>query len=244
MATEDDAIQPGLGTQAVTGALAAAAGARLGGVLGAAAGAGATPYLVALVDNVRDEWRRDQREHIAKMAEAAAEAAGYSPEELGQQMGRSRRTRLLTATAAEAASKTAWPPKVIALGKALAAGLIAEDHTRIDTEQLALLAMAGMERPHVAVLDLIVHYWPYWLDWDDPPSLKGVEPVVSGQLGPTGWPLAAIAQARPQLAPAVISVMGLFQMHGLVLEARDRWHPTPLAKKVLTYYEQAGAETS
>jgi hypothetical protein len=69
--------EPGIGKQAVVAAVAAGIGAQLGGTLGAAAGAGMTPYLTALVDNVLDEWRRDQRENIADMAETAAIAAGF-----------------------------------------------------------------------------------------------------------------------------------------------------------------------
>ena len=245
--TEDDGTQPGLGTQAVTGGLAAAAGMRLGGTLGAAAGAAMTPYLVALVDNIRDEWRCDQRENIAIMAEAAAGAADYSPEELGEQMGRSPRTRLLTATAAEAASKTAWAPKVIALGKALAAGLIVEDDTQIDTEQFALGAMAGMERPHVALLDLLVHYWPVRARTSrDIDPLEEVKPLVKGQRRPCGWRLSDILQARRQLAPVLVSVLGMFQMHGLAMEGNGEygWFGTELGEKVLSYYEQAGAQAS
>ena len=71
-------------------AVAGGVGARLGGTLGAAAGAGMTPYLAALVENVRDEWRRDQRENIGNMAETTATTAGFTPEELGMQMGRSQ----------------------------------------------------------------------------------------------------------------------------------------------------------
>jgi hypothetical protein len=123
--------EPGIGKQAVVAAVAAGIGAQLGGTLGAAVGAGMTPYLTALVDNVLDEWRRDQRDNIADMAETAATTAGFSPEELGERMGRSQRTRLLTATAAESAAKTAWPHKVRALGRVLADGLIADDRVTV-----------------------------------------------------------------------------------------------------------------
>lgn len=154
----DEQGESGIGKQAVTAAVAAAIGERLGGPLGAAVGAGMTPYLDALVDNVLNEWRRDQRDNVAEMAETAAITAGVNPQELGERMGQSQRTRLLTATAAESAAKTAWPPKVRALGRVLADGLIADDEAKIDMVQLALTAMTELERPHVMVLDLIANY--------------------------------------------------------------------------------------
>lgn len=239
MATEGEGQQePGLGTQAATAALAAAAGMRLGGVLGAAAGAGMTPYLVALVDNVRGEWQRDQRKNIADMAEAAAAAAGYSPEELGEQIGLSPRTRLLTATAAESAAKTAWPPKVIALGKVLAAGLIADDDAQIDMAQLALAAMTDMERPHVVLLDLLVHCWAA-TEHEDPATgewVVDIRPRSRPEEG--GWSPQAIAVARPQLGPVLASLIGMIQMHGLAAQ-ESNWKATDLGVQVLDYYNEA-----
>ncbi len=81
MATDgEEQCEPGIGKQAVTAAVAAGIGVRLGGPLGAVAGAGMTPYLTALVENVVDEWRRDQRDNIAAMAQTAATTAGFTPE--------------------------------------------------------------------------------------------------------------------------------------------------------------------
>src|SRR6266704_599496 len=144
-ADDDEQRDSGLGKEAVAAALTTAIGARLGGTLGAVAGAGMTPYLADLIDKVRDEWRRDQRANTADMAATAATTAGLSPEEFGDRIGRSSMTRLLTATAAESAAKTAWPPKVRALGRVLADGLIADDEAKIDMVQLAMTAMIDLE---------------------------------------------------------------------------------------------------
>lgn len=105
------------------------------------------------------EFRHDQQRRISQMADAAGEASGRTSEALGQLMGSSEQTRLLTATAAEAAAKTAWPPKVIAIGRPLAAGLIAADDARIDTEPLVMAALADIEVPR-PLLDLLVGHWP------------------------------------------------------------------------------------
>ena len=112
-----------------------------------------------MAEKMRDAWRRDQRYNVAVMAAAAAIEAGWSAEDLGDRMARTATARMLTGLAAEAAAKTAWPPKVIALGRILADGLTAADD-KIDLPQYALVAMADMERLHVALLDLLVKYEP------------------------------------------------------------------------------------
>lgn len=64
---------------------------------------------------------------------------------------------MLYGMAAEAAAKTAWPPKVIALGRVLAQGLLG-DGDEIDLVQYALAAMTEMERIHVELLELPVRF--------------------------------------------------------------------------------------
>ena len=257
MATDgDEQREPGIGEQAVTAAVAAGIGVRLGGPLGAVAGAGMTPYLTALVGNVVDEWRRDQRDNIADMAQTAATTAGFTPEELGNRMGRSQRTRLLTATAAESAAKTAWPHRVRALGRVLADGLIADDEAQIDIVQLALTAMTDLERPHVMVLDLLFNYGVVNVE-EDPTrgipfrfavkSAKDVDREVD--VGDPNWIPdwrdREILIARPQLEQAYLSIMATLQRHALIAQNRYRtnaWATTGLGDRVLSYYIEASAE--
>ena len=237
--------EPGIGKQAVVAAVAAGIGAKLGGTLGAAAGAGMTPYLTALVDGVLDEWRKDQRDNIADMAETVATTAGFSPEELGERMGRSQRTRLLTATAAEGAAKTAWPHKVRALGRVLADGLIADDEAKIDVVQLALTAMTDLERPHLMVLDLLANYGV--VDAEEDPG-KGIpfsfeiksardldrDVDVGDPNWIPDWRDREILIARPQLDQAYLSIMATLQRHALIAQNRYRtnaWATTDLGDR-------------
>lgn len=74
-------------------------------------------------------------------------------------MLRSPQTRLLTAVAPDAATRTAWPPKVVALASVLAAGLIA-DGDAVLIPQYSLTAMAELERLDVSLLDLLVQHRP------------------------------------------------------------------------------------
>lgn len=252
MTTDDEEQrEPGVGTQAIVAGVAAGGGALLGGPLGAMVGAGMTPYLVALVGKVQDEWRRNQSENIANMAEAAMNTAGLSPEELAERMGRSQRTRLLTATAAESAAKTAWPHKVRALGRVLADGLIA-DEAKIDVVELALAAMTDLERPHVAVLDLLANYGVVNAE-EDPangvPFRFETKPAKDVDVGDPNWIPdwrdREILTARPQLQEVYPNIMATLQRHALITQNRYRahaWAVTDLGSRILSYYIKASAD--
>ena len=170
-----------------------------------------------MVDNVVNEWRRDRLHNIEQLAEFAGEASGLGAEDLAAAMGRSARTRKLTATAAEAAATTTWPVKIVVLGKLLADGLIADDNAEIDIQQHAVDAMEDMERPHVALLDLLTR---------DPPNDEG-------------WGEDTIAREEPQLAPV------LARPHRRVAGARliydDQWIVTMFGQTVLDYFREAAA---
>jgi hypothetical protein len=253
MTTDDeDQSEGGIGKQAVVGAVAAVVGYQLGGPLGAAVGGGMTPYLAALVDNVIAEVRTDRRDNIAEMAEAAGTAAGLGPEVLGERMRRSQRTRLLTANAAESAAKTAWPPKVRALGRVLADGLIAADEAKIDVAELALTAMADLERPHVMTLDLLAGNR---VDEVEEDFAKGipfrfkVKPAKDGGAGDPNWIPdwrdREILIARPQLKDVYLSIMATLQRHALIAQNRyraDAWSVTDLGNRVLNYYIEASTD--
>ena len=198
---------------------------------------------------------RDQRDNIADMAETAATTAGFSPEELGERMGRSQRTRLLTATAAESAAKTAWPHKVRALGRVLADGLIADDD-KIDIAELALTAMTDLERPHLMVLDLLANYGVVNVE-EDPakgiPFRFQVKPATDvdrdADVGDPNWIPdwrdREILIARPQLDQAYLSIMATLQRHALITQNRYRtnaWAVTDLGNRVLSYYIEASAD--
>ena len=90
-----------------------------------------------------------------QMLASASEASGHNLEELAGLIGASEHTRLLTAQALTEAAGTSWPPKV----RALADGLIGED-TKLNVADLVIPAMIDMERPHVALLDLLARWIP------------------------------------------------------------------------------------
>lgn len=99
-----------------------------------------------------------------------AREAGGEPEELDALIRTSERTRLQAGIAISAATRTGWPAKVRALGRALASGLLAEDDAQIDSEMLILAAMADIEAPHLSLLELLADRVP--------PRWVGDEPIA------------------------------------------------------------------
>ena len=180
--------------QIIGNVAAAGAGQLLGGPVGAMAAAAGSFYLVDLARKVWDEVRPDQQRRAAEMLDAAAKAAGRKDEDLERLIMASERTRLLAFTAIDAAARTAWPPRVRALGRALAEGLLLQDDALVDVPQFALVAMADLEAPHVALLNLFSY------------SRRG------------GLTIKAIGQYRPQLRVVAPGLVGVLQRHGLIMQ--------------------------
>src|SRR5260370_1243360 len=82
--------------------------------------------------------------------------AGIPVDELDERINASERTQLLTGFALSAATRTAWDDKVRTLGRSLASGLLADDGAKIDTEQMIIAAIADIEGPQLAMLELLV----------------------------------------------------------------------------------------
>jgi hypothetical protein len=223
---EDEAEKPP-GHRAARSAAAAAGavlGVRLGpgGVIG---GAAAGPYLQELAWRVWDEFRPDSQRRQAEMLGSAAEAAGADEEELAGLIGKSEQTRLLTATAMAGAARTAWPPQVAALGRALADGLIAADTAQPNIADLVLPAMTEMDRLHVSLLELLVRWVPEKVAgqpvrlraYRDSRTHAGEEWRAEQRI----WSARQIGEVRPPLLPVLTSLTGTLQRHGLAAQYDD-----------------------
>lgn len=210
--------------EAVPAAVLGAAGARIGGPGGAALAQGLLPYGVNSFGKVLAEFGQDAQRRAGDMMISASEALGREPDEIVELAMGSERARLLTATATFGTAQTTWPPRVRALGRVLADGLIAEDEAKIDLTDMALAAMAELERPHVSLLELLVCYVPI-LEEDRWTSARyRPDPSPQGEPGqPDGraWQARAILAIRPQLAPAWAGLIETLVRLGLVFE-RDR----------------------
>jgi hypothetical protein len=210
-------------------AAAAALGAALGGIIagpvGAIVGAGLGPLLEPLVKGAWAELSESARQRQTDVLFWAIHS-GIPINEMKERINASKHTQLLTGFALSAASRTAWEDKVRTLGRSLASGLLAEDNTKIDVEQMIIAAITDIEGPQLAMLELLVARRP---------GRNVAEPLVSGPLDLPGeshsrnadgswhvvwreWSREEITHARPNLAPLAPSLLGTLQRHGLVVQ--------------------------
>ena len=151
---------------------------------------------------------------------------GIPVDEMEERINASDRTQLLTAFALNAAARTAWEDKVRTLGRSLAAGLLADDNAKIDTEQMIIAAITDIEGPQLALLEFVVCWEPGRQAGG--PRIEGPLDVPdyshsrshdkSWQVNERKWNIRQIAFARPNLAPITPSLLGTLQWHGLVVQ--------------------------
>lgn len=233
--------QPTRTIRAVADAALVLAGVRLGGLDGAMLATFATPYAEDFLQKALGELKSDKQRRCSQMLESTAKTAGCGPDELIGLIDDSERTRLLTATAIAAATGTAWPEKVYALGRALADGLIAADSAEVNTADLVIPAMADMERPHLILLELLVRWIPdqesgqarayqkFPIQKTRKSGFYAGDFTINGwTVGERKWTNYQIQQARPTLEPVLTSLIGTLRRHGLSEQFDDT--PNILAK--------------
>ena len=209
-------------------AAAAAAGALIGSIAGpggSVAGAWLGPKLKRWVTGIWAELSESARQRQTDVLFWAIRE-GVPVDEMEARIKASEKTELLAGLALDAAWQTAWEDKVRTLGGSLAAGLLAADDATIDTEQMIIAAIADIEAPQLAMLDLLVAWRP---------GRNTAEPLISGPLDlpedshdrpfDGNWDVAwrewsreLIALARPSVAPIAPSLLGTLQRHGLAVQ--------------------------
>jgi hypothetical protein len=237
-----------VGPKIAAGFAVAGAGVLLGPGPAVLLGA-ASPLFESLAERAWQELRPDAQRRAAQVLSTAAEAAGCDADELGDLIGSSEQTRLQAGLAMHAAERTAWPPQVRALGRVLAAGLIA-DGDAVDVPQFALNAMVDLDRLHVSLLDLLVQYQPARAE---PGEFEYI--AVPNPAGPNHWTAVEIVGIRPELSPVFNSLMATLVRHAMAWEhgsemTRDHtlegdgryWYSTKFGAQVLSFYLEAGAE--
>jgi hypothetical protein len=206
----------------IADAAAAAAGVPFGPV-GPFVTAATAPYLELLAKTAWDKFGEDVKDRIFAMLGWAWQATGLNSVRFASRIGRNERARLLTATAMTGAATTSWPPRVAAIGKLLASGLIADDEDELDLVALALAAMAEMDRPHVTLLDLLVNFAPnFTVASSEAQPYRHQRPESTGwSAGRRVWTAAQIGTVRPQLRPALPGLIGTLVRHGLAVENNE-----------------------
>ena len=206
--------------EAVPAVVLTGVGDRIGGPAGGMLAAGLIPYGADFFGKVMAEFGKDTGRRASDMMTSAQETLGCEPDELSDLATKSERARLLTTTATLGAARTIWPGKVQALGRALAAGLIAEDDDKINLTDMALAAMAEMERPHVTLLELLVCFVPDPTDVNSNPLPyeRFFDDDVPWVVGDRAWSSRQIIVARPQIAPAFLGIIQTVTRNAVVVE--------------------------
>jgi hypothetical protein len=243
MSPADADEPPSRAVRAAADAALALFGARLGGVGGVVLAAFVSPYAEDFLQKALGEFKPDVQQRWSKMLGSTAKATGCDPDELADLISDSERTRLLTVTAMASAAGTAWPPKVHALGRALADGLIATDSAEVNVADLVIPAMTDMERPHLSLLELLVRWIPDQAvgeplqvrEHQKFPVHKTRSGFSAGDFTKSGWTVGRrkwtayqIEEARPMLEPVLTSLIGTLERHGLAEQFYDT--PGVLAK--------------
>jgi hypothetical protein len=117
----------------------------------------------------------------------------------------------------KAAGETNWPADVRAIGKALAAGLLADDEP-INIPRLILPAMTEMTDAHVRLLDLLVMARPWNVGQTEPRRVEKEPHLANAR---SEWRLDYIKAAYPQLNPVLSNLIGTLERVGLI-ERNDR----------------------
>jgi hypothetical protein len=185
--------------------------------------AGAIPYTSEGMQKVALELRGDGNGRIARLLGYATQESGKSAERFADMAAENEETRLLTASAAAAAFNTTWEPKIVALGRLLAKGVIDVSGGVTTLRAYVLPAMAELEQLDVALLNVLVNY--------EPDHTVGTAPVRPYQdlgtpFGPTqGWSAGRrrwtpweISSFRPQLESMLPGLLGTLQRHGLAVK--------------------------
>lgn len=118
-----------------------------GGSLAVLAGVGA--FAGELSPLVLEEWRAKGK-RIDRMAETASATVG-TPEGLIEAIERAPGGASLLTRAVEAAASAEYPPAVLAIGRALAEGVV-DDGTRLDEARQFVEALSVVQRPHFVVM--------------------------------------------------------------------------------------------
>jgi hypothetical protein len=209
--------------KALAAGMGAVAGLPLGPwgvVAGAITGQFLEPEAVRMIQRAAQAMKRRNQEVV----DIACDTAGLSPEELLTRVSENEELQVLAVKAIEAATRTAWEDKVRTLGKSLASGLLSSDEAEISTEQLIMAAIADMEAPQLALLDLLVAWRPPQtgdetnpIRLDIPEDSHSQSFYCEWDVGQRKWYVHAIQIYRPRLTPVLTSLIGTLERHGLAI---------------------------
>ena len=138
--------------------------------------------------------------------EIAAASSGLSPGELLRRILDNERLLDLAVVVITVASETAFQGKIRALGRALATGALTADDAVIDQQRFLAGLLAGLEAPHIRVLEQLSVPGPE----DIPLTTNG------GLTSHHGWPPHILEQIVPGVAGLLDPILRTLEGLGLV----------------------------
>lgn len=197
-APESKWVEP---TSEVASNIVTAVAGWVAGPEGSAIAVGASPMIKQAVSSVSTRWYELTHRGGERVLEEAT-AAGVPLDQLEALVGEDVGRLMLAGAAIDAGTRTAYPDKLRALGRALAAGV--SDVALVDPERLAVAALDDMEAPHVKVLRHIAE--------EEPPK----SPSRARLSWSVGWSGEALARDLPEVAPVLAPILATLQRHALI----------------------------
>lgn len=108
--------------------------------------------MVPMADVAVKRWRAQQSQSVEDTLEAGAAASGLPVDELLGRLAEDPTRLVFLSEALTGAARSTYSARTRALGRALAAGALAEDTARVDEERMWVDLLVQLEAPHVRAL--------------------------------------------------------------------------------------------
>ena len=156
-------------------------------------------WFPALVDRVFALRRRN-----VLVTTAAASVEGEIPfEEMLDAVDDDGPRQMFIGDVVEASARSNFDPKLIALGRALARGVLSPDEVAFQQEVQFVRTLARLEAPHVHVLEVIVQGFP---------QQRGIVKRALIQ----GWEVSDVVQAVPEYGEFAVQLVAVLVSEGLI----------------------------
>lgn len=138
---------------------------------------------------------------MVKAVAAGSAYEGVDPQALADKAAGTEFKQLVTAEMLEAATRSAYEPKIVALGRAWARGVASEDEAVLAIEQQFIRTVSRLEVAHVRALGVVAR---------TPATGKQLRAVV------TGWEEEAVKAELPEYGPMVGQLLAVVSSEGLI----------------------------
>jgi hypothetical protein len=138
--------------EAAAATIAQGVGATLPVGIGGLVAAAAEPVLLRLLQNLGAEWASLRARRATRLFRITSAEVSLSIEELERRISSNEPLVELAAAAAVGAADARYDARIVALGKALASGVLAESADVVDQERIFVEVLSALDRPHVRLL--------------------------------------------------------------------------------------------